>query len=196
MALRGTTRVVALSGIVVGGVVGIVVTGVLNGWEYFAPVPSFRYTPDVRGSLLHGFWSYQGIEFVSQVLREEGYVYRVMHDDSFALSGVDPVRHTVLRVDDAIDLGESGVMILTFLNDRLKSTYFSPDQIDHYLVLLNIHGISIGHSGTGYCVESGPHVRACVVPAVGNERAAIKFEDTRLDFEWRALIAKVGVSDD
>jgi hypothetical protein len=144
--------------------------------------PSYTEIKDGR-QLIEGFKSYESTEEVIKYLQSQNLI-----SEWASLPGDKNLLHgsSAILVKPYTDLGHSGQLWLTFLNNRLVKVGFYPDEIQSYLTSLEKNRNIFLRKTSGF--KLSPDVTVKVDFALQSRRPFVGWTDDRLDEEktaWR-----------
>jgi hypothetical protein len=142
--------------------------------------PSYTEIKEGR-ELIEGFKSYESTEEVIKHLQSKN-----LNPEWTSLPGDKNLLHgsSAILVKPYTDLGHTGQLWLTFLNNRLMLVGFYPDEIQSYLTSLEkSRGIFLRKTSE---FKLPPDVTVKIDFALQSKTPFVKWADDRLDDEWTA----------
>jgi hypothetical protein len=137
-----------------------------------SPAPEPGNPPLPPSALFPGYGSYATIESLRDQLPERS-AWRVLFDSKSRPRRACPRFDELTFVITAEHLGHPGTLQLTFINERLQQTIFTPDQYNSYLAALSETGLHFTDRRT-----------ATIAPATGVWLSDPVFKESRF-VGWR-----------
>lgn len=142
--------------------------------------PSYTETKEGR-QLIEGYKSYESAEDVIKYLQSKN-----LNPEWASLPGDKNLLHgsSAILVKPYTDLGHTGQLWLTFLNNRLVKVGFCPDEIQSYLTSLEKSRNIFLRKTSGF--KLSPDVTVKIDFALQSRLPFVRWTDDRLDDEWTA----------
>ena len=200
--LREILRWGSIGILVIGLLLGLLWGGLmflLQGPLYFAWPPSFTEVPAERSPLIDKLVSYQSVDEVTAILKQDGYAWTLKESaPSSPPPDAPPLEFVDLRVAGFVHFGHGGLLKLHFLNNRLGSAVFLPLDLPGYLEQLAKHeGLLFevprgkGLEATRSSTTIPPYTKVSTTPDWGAlGPPGVAWSDTRLTWEERVYSAK------
>lgn len=163
---------------------------VVSGPDYFVATPTFHEIPSDPSELIAGFRSYASIDAVADALNAARLPWNAVERYTRTDGVPAPLHYDQIEAHPFFHLRCRGRAVFSFLNDRLGTVAFCPDDPESYFAILNP---TLSHPLTH---ESPtvilPNTRIQYGPPVLNDGPCVLWSDTRLDREEEIIFAKYG----